>query len=140
MTTEASAEHSHAKPARYYVFNILFLLVMLLITVGASFVDLSFGGIGGSINVALMLTIAFIKTLAILLVFMHVYWSSRLTMAFVVAGFFWLSILFCFLFTDYVTRPPNTSLVPTAIETAVHDPGATADEAADGDSGAAAHP
>jgi cytochrome c oxidase subunit 4 len=117
MTTEASAEHSHAKPARYYVLNILFLLVLLLITVGASYVDLG----SSVINVGLMLTIAFIKTLAILLVFMHVYWSSRLTMAFVVAGFFWLAILFCFTFTDYVTRPDNTRLVPSQIEAVAVD-------------------
>lgn len=120
MTTEAIAEHSHAKPARIYIFNILFLLVMLFITVGAAHVDM-----GGTLGVIVMLTIAFIKTMAIILFFMHVYWSSRLTMAFVIAGFFWLSILFCFTLCDYVTRPPNTALKPSAVHTVIVDPGAS---------------
>jgi cytochrome c oxidase subunit 4 len=50
------------------------------------------------------LAIAFAKAALIVLVFMHVQYSSRLTKLFAAAGFFWLIILFLFTFSDYLTR------------------------------------
>ena len=35
---------------------------------------------------------------------MHVRWSTRLTMVVVMAGFFWLLILFSLGMSDYLTR------------------------------------
>ena len=41
-----------------------------------------------------MLTIALTKALLVILFFMHVRWSTRLTWVVVASGFFWLLILF----------------------------------------------
>jgi cytochrome c oxidase subunit 4 len=40
----------------------------------------------------------------VVLYFMHVRYSSRLTWIFVGAGVFWLLILFILTFADYITR------------------------------------
>jgi cytochrome c oxidase subunit IV len=56
------------------------------------------------------LTIAVIKATAVVLIFMHVRWSSRLTQVIVVSGVFWLIIMLAFTFSDYATRtawPPK---------------------------------
>lgn len=74
------------------------LMVLLGLTVGVSFVPL------GSFGVVAALTIAGSKAVLILLYFMHVRYSSRLTMLLAGAGFFWLLILFALTFSDYVSR------------------------------------
>ena len=55
-------------------------------------------------GVVAALTIAFSKAVLIILYFMHVRYSSRLTMVMAGAGFFWLVILFALTFSDYLTR------------------------------------
>ena len=80
----------------YLVF--LALLVGTALTVGAAFVDM------GPMNNVVMLTIALIKATLVILFFMHVRWSTRLTWVVVMSGFFWLLILFGIGMTDYLTR------------------------------------
>ena len=80
----------------YGVF--LALLVGTGLTVAAAFVNM------GAMNNVVMLTIACIKALLVILFFMHVRWSTRLTWVVVAAGFFWLLILFGITMTDYLTR------------------------------------
>jgi len=55
-------------------------------------------------NNVLMLGIAITKALLVILFFMHVRWSTRLTWLVVASGFFWLLILFGITMTDYLTR------------------------------------
>jgi cytochrome c oxidase subunit 4 len=74
------------------------LMVLLGLTVGIYFVPM------GAFGVAAALTIAFSKATGILLFFMHVRYSSRLTMVLAGAGFFWLLILFALTFSDYISR------------------------------------
>lgn len=74
------------------------LMVLLGLTVGIYFVPL------GAFGVVAALTIAFAKAVLILLFFMHVRYSSRLTMVLAGAGFFWLLILFVLTFSDYISR------------------------------------
>jgi cytochrome c oxidase subunit IV len=50
-----------------------------------------------------MLAIAATKATLVILFFMHVRWSSRLTWVVAMAGFFWLLILFTVL-GDYMSR------------------------------------
>ncbi len=50
------------------------------------------------------MTIATVKAVLVLLYFMHVRYSSRLTWIFVAAGFFWFLILVGFTFSDYASR------------------------------------
>jgi len=40
----------------------------------------------------------------VILFFMHVRWSTRLTWVVVASGFFWLIILFALTMTDYMSR------------------------------------
>jgi cytochrome c oxidase subunit 4 len=81
----------------YYQVSVA-LMVLLVLTVGVSYVPL------GSFDIVAALAIAFAKAALIVLVFMHVQYSSRLTKLFAAAGFFWLIILFLFTFSDYLTR------------------------------------
>jgi cytochrome c oxidase subunit IV len=58
----------------------------------------------GPLNALVALTIAVIKATAVILIFMHVRWSSRLTQVIVVASVFWLLIMLSFTLSDYFTR------------------------------------
>jgi len=68
------------------------------LTVAVAFVDL------GAVNNVLMLGIAMTKAMLVILFFMHVRWSTRLTWVVVASGFFWLLILFGLTMTDYMSR------------------------------------
>jgi cytochrome c oxidase subunit 4 len=78
------------------VFGIL--MIGTLLTVVVAFYDL------GALNNVVMLTIACVKALFVILFFMHVRWSTRLTWVVVASGFFWLLIMFTFTMTDYLSR------------------------------------
>ena len=90
--------HAHiAPPSMYYkVFGAL--IVGTLLTVGAAKVDM------GPLNNLVMLLIACTKATLVILFFMHVRWSSRLTWVVVAAGFFWLLIMFTLTLGDYFSR------------------------------------
>jgi cytochrome c oxidase subunit 4 len=75
------------------------LIVLTLTTTAVSFIDL-----GGDLNVVVALFIAVCKAVLVILYFMHVRYSSRLTWVFVGAGFFWLSILITLTMSDLLTR------------------------------------
>jgi cytochrome c oxidase subunit 4 len=80
----------------YAVFGAL--IVGTLLTVAAAKVDM------GPLNNIVMLAIACTKATLVILFFMHVRWSSRLTGVIAMAGFFWLLILFGVGMTDYLSR------------------------------------
>jgi cytochrome c oxidase subunit 4 len=80
----------------FVVFGVL--MVGTALTVLVAFFDL------GPLNNIMMLTIACVKALFVVLYFMHVRWSSRLTWVVAASGFFWLLIMFTFTMTDYMSR------------------------------------
>src|SRR5919108_3655638 len=88
----------HVAPTSLYVSVFLALLVGTGLTVLVAFYDL------GVMNNIVMLTIACVKALLVILFFMHVRWSTRLTWLVVAAGFFWLLIMFGITMSDYMTR------------------------------------
>jgi cytochrome c oxidase subunit 4 len=88
--------HVAPKSMYYTVFGAL--IVGTALTVGAAEVDL------GALNNVVMLAIACTKALLVILFFMHVRWSSRLTWVVAASGFVWLLILFGITMTDYLTR------------------------------------
>ncbi len=88
----------HVIPQRIYILIFITLLLLTLVTVDVAFYD------AGWLNLPIALTIAMCKALLVLLFFMHVRYSSRLTWVFVAAGFFWLLILLVFTLSDYLTR------------------------------------
>jgi cytochrome c oxidase subunit IV len=90
-----SAGHVAPKSMYYMVFGAL--IVGTLLTVAAAKVDM------GALNNVVMLAIAGTKATLVILFFMHVRWSSRLTWVVAMAGFFWLMLLFSVL-GDYVSR------------------------------------
>jgi len=74
------------------------LMVLLLLTWLVATADL------GQFNIVAAMTIAVVKLLLVILYFMHVRHSSRLTWLFVGAGFFWLFIMFTLTMGDYLSR------------------------------------
>jgi cytochrome c oxidase subunit IV len=90
-----SAGHVAPKSMYYMVFGAL--IVGTILTVAAARVDL------GPLNNVVMLAIAGTKATLVILFFMHVRWSSRLTWVVAMAGFFWLALLFTVL-GDYMSR------------------------------------
>jgi cytochrome c oxidase subunit 4 len=81
-----------------YVTIFAILIVFTITTVIIAEIEL------GEWNVFVALAIAIIKATLVILFFMHVKESSSLTKLFVVAGFFWMAILFGLTFNDYISR------------------------------------
>jgi cytochrome c oxidase subunit 4 len=74
------------------------LLALLFLTWGVARCDL------GRWNIIAAMTIAVAKMLLVILIFMHVRYSTRLTWVFVAAGFFWLFLMVTLTLGDYLTR------------------------------------
>jgi cytochrome c oxidase subunit IV len=92
----------HIVSTRVYYLIFASLIVGTAITVGVAFIDL------GPLNAVVALTIAVIKATLVVLFFMHVRYSTKLTWAVVVASVFWLGILLVLTFSDYLTRAWRT--------------------------------
>jgi len=88
----------HVAPVRLYLTIFGALMIGTIITVVVAFFDL------GALNNIVMLGIACTKALLVVLYFMHVRWSSRLTWVVAASGFFWLLILFGLTMADYMSR------------------------------------
>jgi cytochrome c oxidase subunit IV len=93
---------NHVTPIKTYLAVYLALMLLLVTTVGLDFLRL------GPFNVIASMTIAALKTLLVILYFMHVRHSSRLIWIFVGVGFYWLAILLTLTMSDFVSRtwPP----------------------------------
>src|SRR5262245_5631284 len=88
----------HVAPKSMYYMVFLALLVGTGLTVAAAEVDLGF------FNTIAMLLIACTKASLVVLFFMHVRWSPRLTWIVAATGFVWLLILFGLGMSDYMSR------------------------------------
>jgi cytochrome c oxidase subunit 4 len=88
----------HVTPKSLYYWVFLALMVGTVLTVVVAKFDL------GPLNNIVMLTIACAKALLVILFFMHVRWSTRLTWVIAGSGFVWLMIMFGITMTDYMTR------------------------------------
>ena len=104
--TAGDAEHQHDEPhvvPLIYYFGVFAVLVVgTILTYFAATIDLD--GIFPGANTLVALLIAFFKMGCVVLIFMHVRWSSRLIWLTAIAGFFWLAIMFAFTMQDYLTR------------------------------------
>ncbi len=85
-------------PTRLYVTVFAALMAMTGLTIWIAFIDL------GVLNTIAAITIAVIKATLVVLFFMHVRYSTPLTRVVVVAGLFWLGILFALTLSDYFSR------------------------------------
>ena len=95
--TGHAAPH-HQAPLGMYFAVFFGLMILTLLTVWISRIDL------GTMNTAVAMAIAIIKALLVILWFMHVIHSPRMTWIVVMASFLWLAVLFVLTFSDYLTR------------------------------------
>lgn len=89
---------SHIVPLKNYFAVFILLMVLTAATVWAAFQDF------GTLNTVVALSIAIVKASLVILIFMHVLYSSSLVRVAAVAGFVWLLILFGFTIADVVSR------------------------------------
>ena len=89
----------HLITPKTYVKIFLVLMALTALTVIVSRIDL------GPLNLPIALVIAVTKASFVLLIFMHVRYSDRLTWIFAAAGIYWfVCILLVLTFSDYLTR------------------------------------
>ena len=98
QSNHVHAPHVHVTPLSTYIFVFLALAAGTLLTWYASTIDL------GWWNTPVALLIATVKAVLVILFFMHVIHSTRLTWVIVIASFLWLGVLFVLTFSDYLTR------------------------------------
>src|SRR5437867_2503590 len=102
MRPEQISEHvippEHIVPRKVYILIFLALLVLTAITIVVSFFDL------GRMNAIVALTIAVVKATLVILYFMHLRYSSRLTQVVVAAGVCWWILMIALTLCAYLTR------------------------------------
>ena len=96
MSTHEPAAHEPSRRPYFLVFGALMVLTAL--TYGVALLDL------GPLNDVVALGIAVTKAVLVILIFMHVRHSTRMTKLTVVAGFCWLAIMLALTLSDYLTR------------------------------------
>ncbi len=92
----APAHHRSSLASYFAVFATL--MVLTVVTVWVSRIDLC------SLNTTVAMAIAIVKATVVILWFMHVIHSPRLTWIVVLASFLWLAVMFVLFFADYSTR------------------------------------
>ncbi len=95
--TRNTTEH-HIVPKRLYFAVFFGLIVLTWVTTGVSTLDL------GRWNIFVALAIAIFKASLVVLFFMHVFYSTRLTKMIVMASLFWLILLLFLTMADIWTR------------------------------------
>ena len=128
---------SHIAPTRNYLVVFGTLMVLTTVTVAAAFTNL------GSLNFPIAIAIALTKATVVIMFFMHVKYSSKLTKFMVASSVFFLMCLFGLTFTDYLSRgwftsPRGTTMAGTQV-TVGPPPARPAAEAAEPKTGAAEH-
>jgi cytochrome c oxidase subunit 4 len=88
----------HITPLSTYFVIFFLLLALTAITTAVAFVDL------GPLSTPLAFFIAICKGMLVLLFFMHVRHSTRLTWVVVGSSFFMLGVLFVLTLSDYLSR------------------------------------
>ncbi len=93
---------AHVVPPRVYYTIFAILMVCTGLTVWIAFLNL------GPFNTIAALGIAVFKATLVVLFFMHVKYSTRLTWAVVLGSVFWFGILIALTMSDYLTRAWRT--------------------------------
>jgi cytochrome c oxidase subunit 4 len=88
----------HILPKRTYYTIFLILAFCTYLTWQVAYFDL------GPFNTIAALAIAVFKATLVVLFFMHVRYSTRLTWAVVIGSVFWLGILLVLTMSDYLSR------------------------------------
>jgi len=88
----------HIVPVRVYVAVFVALIVLTATTTAVAFIDL------GRMSTVIMLTIAVTKATLVVLYFMHLRYSDRLTRLVVSSAFVWLVLLIGITLSDELAR------------------------------------
>lgn len=99
-----AAEHGHTPTIKPYLLVFGALVVLTVVTWLVALVDL------GWANDIVALAVATLKMTLVILFFMHVRHSTRLTKLTAFAGFLWLAIMILVTMSDYATR--GSALLP----------------------------
>jgi cytochrome c oxidase subunit IV len=92
----------HVIPRRVYYTIFAILLFCTYLTWQVAYFDL------GPLNTIAAIGIAVFKAVLVVLFFMHVRYSTRLTWAVVIGAVFWFGILITLTMSDYLTRAWGT--------------------------------
>src|SRR5687767_8802542 len=118
----------HVTPPRYYFFNLLALAGLMALTIWASKIDMG----ATWLNNIFAMTIALIKMVLIISIFMGVFWGTRLIKLWAATGFVWFTLM-AIIFGDYFTRdwesvpgwnPAHTEAAVAGSTSPPHAPGA----------------
>ena len=85
-------------PTRTYYMVFAALITLTLVTVAVSFLEL------GALHTTIGVLIGAVKATLVVLFFMHLLHSSRLSWLAFLAGLFWFGILMTLTLSDYLTR------------------------------------
>lgn len=89
-------QHVATVKTNFIIFGLL--MVLLVATVGASELPL------GMLNFPVAMLIATVKTVLIVLYFMHLITTDKLTKTVVASSFLWLLVMVFMIMTDYLSR------------------------------------
>jgi cytochrome c oxidase subunit 4 len=89
----------HIVSPKTYVAVFLSLLFFTGLTYSIALIDL------GPFNPLVAIVIAMIKSMLVILFFMHVKYSPKMTKVAIISGLFFLLILLALSMTDYISRP-----------------------------------
>ncbi|HEX4286218.1 MAG TPA: cytochrome C oxidase subunit IV family protein [Terracidiphilus sp.] len=98
MSEQHHEEEHHIVSPKIYLTILFVLLICTAATVGAAFIDM------GVLNPIIALAIACTKAVLVVLFFMHVKYSPKLTKLTVGAGVFTFLVLIGMTLADYFTR------------------------------------
>ncbi len=98
MSTSETHSETHVVPLGLYLLVFGSLLVLTGTTVAVAFMDL------GPLNNFVAMGIAAVKASLVILFFMHVRYSTRLTALVLGSGFLFLAIMVGLTMVDYATR------------------------------------
>src|SRR5436305_282483 len=95
------SDHQNDHPVdsvKTYAIILLSLLCLTILTTAVAYVDL------GAFSTVIALGIACTKMMLVVLFFMHVRHSTKLTKLVIIGGFAWLLVLLLMVMTDFATR------------------------------------
>ena len=100
MSTESHSDsHAHhVVPIRTYLMVFSALTFLMFLTVGVATIHL------GPFNIVVAMAIAITKAVLIMLFFMHVKYSSKLTWVFVAGAFVWFALMIVLVSMDFASR------------------------------------
>ena len=98
------SEHIVSRTVYFVIFGALIVLTVVTYLVAR----IDFGN--EAVNTIVALAIAVTKATLVILYFMHVRYSSRLTWVVIASGFLWLAIMISLTLIDYLSR--NQTALP----------------------------